>query len=189
MSIELTGIEVSADLAIIGSVISAYFGWLIAKNKEKNAIKMKEEEELKKLIWENSEKIRDNIDNLVLFLTNFSKIQDERQKILFQKDNANLIPIYEKLLKDFLLKCAIKAPTDIVKDIIEALNNFEFAKKHGNIEIVVFSGVILLYNILEKVRDDSAIANDVIMSSYNISKDEATKKLEEFKNHFNSKNS
>ena len=77
----------------------------------------------------------------------------------------------------------------MVKDIIEALNNFESAKKYGNLEIIVFSGVILLYNILEKVRDDATIANNVIMSSYNISKDGATKKLEEFKNHFTNKNS
>ena len=189
MSIELTGIEVSADLAIIGSAISAYFGWLVAKNKEKNALKMKEEEELKKLIWENSEKIRDSINDLMNFLNYYKTIQDERQKNFLQKENANLVSDYEKLLKDFLLKSSIKAPNDVVKDIIEALNNFEFAKKYGNIEIIVISGVILLYNILEKVRDDSTIANDVIMSSYNISKDEATKKLEEFKNHFVNKNS
>lgn len=144
---------------------------------------------MKKLTWENSEKIRDSINNLINFLNNFSNIQDERQKILFQKENAHLVLSYEKLLKDFLLKCAIKAPNNVIKDIIEALDNFEFAKKNGNIEIVVFSGVILLYNVLEKVRDDSTIANDVIMSSYNISKDGATKKLEEFKNHFVNKNS
>ena len=74
----------------------------------------------------------------------------------------------------------------LYKILKESKDDFELAKKHGSIEIIVFSSVITMGKLLAEYIDEDT-ANDLLKTFYNITKENAEKKLEEFKNHFERK--
>ena len=74
----------------------------------------------------------------------------------------------------------------LYKILKESKDDFELAKKHGSIEIIVFSSVITMGKLLAEYIDEDT-ANDLLKTFYNITKENAEKKLEEFKNHLERK--
>ena len=67
------------------------------------------------------------------------------------------------------------------------MDAFKFAQKNGSIEIVVFSSVKTIYKLLAKYAEKEENANDAIKSLYGFTIEEAEKKLQEFKYHFERK--
>jgi nucleoside-diphosphate-sugar epimerase len=107
------------------------------------------------------------------------------QKKELQLNNAYLITEYQKNLYDFLFISPIYNK-EIYKILKASREVFEFAEKNGSIEIVVFSSVKTMGELFVEYTEEE-IANDLTKSIYGLTIEEAEKKLQEFKNHFERK--
>ena len=184
-----TGVSVSLDLAALVSVLIALITWKLTKDKERNELKEKEKLEAKKEV----SNYISNIGTSTIKLKNFrdeyynkvSQNLTNEQKIELQSKNAHLITEYQKDLMEFLLTSSSYSKV-LYKILKESKDDFELAKKHGSIEIIVFSSVITMGKLLAEYIDEDT-ANDLLKTFYNITKENAEKKLEEFKNHLERK--
>ena len=183
-----TGVSVSLDLAVFVTIILTLITWKITKDKERNELKEKDKNNAKKELFEYLKKSKVTIDNLINF-KNFYDSESQNltneQKIELQSKNAHLITEYQKDLMEFLLTSSSYSKV-LYKILKESKDDFELAKKHGSIEIIVFSSVITMGKLLAEYIDEDT-ANDLLKTFYNITKENAEKKLEEFKNHLERK--
>ena len=180
-----TGVSVSLDLAVFVTIILTLITWKITKDKERNELKEKDKNNAKKELFEYLKKSKVTIDNLINFKNEYDKVSQNltnEQKIELQSKNAHLITEYQKDLMEFLLTSSSYSKV-LYKILKESKDDFELAKKHGNIEIIVFSSVITMYKLLVEYVDEE-IANDLLMINNSITKEDAEKKLEEFKNFY-----
>ncbi len=73
---------------------------------------------------------------------------------------------------------------DAVRRMLVALkdskDDFDFAQKNGNIEIIVFNSVKTMGKLLVEYTEEE-IANDLTKSIYGLTIEEAEKKLQEIK--------
>ena len=178
-----TGVSVSLDLAVFVTIILTLITWKITKDKEQNAIKEKEKLEAKKEVLNYISNIGTSTIKLKNFRNEYYKLSQNltnEQKKEFQLNNAHLITEYEKNLVQFCLISPIysKKLYEILKD---SYDDFEFAQKNGNIEIVIFNSIKTIYKLLAKYTEEE-VANDLIKSLYGFTIEETEKKLEEFKN-------
>ena len=183
-----TGVSVSLDLAVFVTIILTLITWKITKDKERNELKEKDKNNAKKELFEYLKKSKVTIDNLINFKNEYDKVSQNltnEQKIELQSKNAHLITEYQKDLMEFLLTSSSYSKV-LYKILKESKDDFELAKKHGSIEIIVFSSVITMGKLLAEYIDEDT-ANDLLKTFYNITKENAEKKLEEFKNHFERK--
>ena len=179
-----TGVSVSLDLAVFVTIILTLITWKITKDKEQNEIKEKYKDSARKSLLEYLGKLRDITKKLIVFKNQYNSLSDE-EKMKLQLQNAHLIPEYQKNLNEFLFISPIysKKLYEILKD---SMDDFEFAQKNGSIEIVVFSSVKTMGKLLVEYTEEE-IANDLTKSIYGLTIEEAEKKLQEFKNHFERK--
>ena len=183
-----TGVSVSLDLAALVSVLIALITWKLTKDKERNELKEKEKLESKKEVLNYISKLSPSTKNLINFKNEYDKVSQNltnEQKIELQSKNAHLITEYQKDLMEFLLTSSSYSKV-LYKILKESKDDFELAKKHGSIEIIVFSSVITMGKLLAEYIDEDT-ANDLLKTFYNITKENAEKKLEEFKNHLERK--
>ncbi len=183
-----TGVSVSLDLAALVSVLIALITWKLTKDKERNELKEKYKDSARKEVVEYLGKLRDTAKNLINFKNEYDKVSQNltnEQKIELQSKNAHLITEYQKDLMEFLLTSSSYSKV-LYKILKESKDDFELAKKHGSIEIIVFSSVITMGKLLAEYIDEDT-ANDLLKTFYNITKENAEKKLEEFKNHLERK--
>ena len=183
-----TGVSVSLDLAVFVTIILTLITWKITKDKERNELKEKDKNNAKKELFEYLKKSKLTIDNLINFKNEYDKVSQNltnEQKIELQSKNAHLITEYQKDLMEFLLTSSSYSKV-LYKILKESKDDFELAKKHGSIEIIVFSSVITMGKLLAEYIDEDT-ANDLLKTFYNITKENAEKKLEEFKNHLERK--
>ena len=183
-----TGVSVSLDLAVFVTIILTLITWKITKDKERNELKEKDKNNAKKELFEYLKKSKVTIDNLINFKNEYDKVSQNltnEQKIELQSKNAHLITEYQKDLMEFLLTSSSYSKV-LYKILKESKDDFEFAQKHENIEIIVFSSVITMGKLLAEYIDEDT-ANDLLKTFYNITKENAEKKLEEFKNHLERK--
>ena len=183
-----TGVSVSLDLAVFVTIILTLITWKITKDKERNELKEKDKNNAKKELFEYLKKSKVTIDNLINFKNEYDKVSQNltnEQKIELQSKNAHLITEYQKDLMEFLLTSSSYSKV-LYKILKESKDDFELAKKHGSIEIIVFSSVITMVKLLAEYIDEDT-ANDLLKTFYNITKENAEKKLEEFKNHLERK--
>ncbi|MGJ0330286.1 hypothetical protein NG751_00175 [Aliarcobacter cryaerophilus] len=183
-----TGVSVSLDLAVFVTIILTLITWKITKDKERNELKEKEKLETKKEVLNYISNIGTSTIKLKNFRNEYYKLSQNltnEQKKEFQLQNAHLITEYEKNLVQFCLISPIysKKLYEILKD---SYDDFEFAKKNGNIEIVFFSSVKTMGKLLAKYAEEE-ITNHAIKSIYGYTIEKAEKELEEFKNHFERK--
>lgn len=183
-----TGVSVSLDLAVFVTIILTLITWKITKDKEQNAIKEKEKLESKKEVLNYISNIGTSTIKLKNFRNEYYKLSQNltnEQKKEFQLNNAHLITEYEKNLVQFCLISPIysKKLYEILK---VSYDDFEFAKKNGNIEIVIFNSIKTIYKLLAKYTEEE-IANDAIKSFHGFTIEETEKELQEFKNHFEKK--
>ena len=194
-----TGVSVSLDLAALVSVLIALITWKLTKSKEDNEHRErlvkednerieKEKDIARKEVVEYLGKLRDTAKNLINFKNEYDKVSQNltnEQKKELQSKNAHLITEYEKNLDQFFLISSIysKKLYEILKD---SMDDFKFAQKNGSIEIVVFSSVKTMGKLLVEYTEEE-IANDLTKSIYGLTIEEAEKKLQEFKNHFERK--
>ena len=134
------------------------------------------------------EKLRNITKKLIDFKNQYTSVSDklsDEEKMKLQLQNAHLISEYQKNLNEFLFISPIysKKLYEILKD---SMDHFEFAQKNGSIEIVVFSSVKTMGKLLVEYTEEE-IANDLTKSIYGLTIEEAEKKLQEFKNHFERK--
>lgn len=190
MAFNLTGIEVSLDLAIIGSIIVALITWKTTKDKELNEQKKKEKAEMQRLGFEYIKNLRESLRKLISFREDYQKkyieeknahliTEDEKKEI--QEKNADLITEYKNNLNDFLFNCGTYGLKDFYSTAKESINNFNFAKENGNIELVVLSGVKVMYEIFNLLNNDEKIADIIIRNEYGLTKEQLDKKIKEFK--------
>ena len=179
-----TGVSVSLDLAVFVTIILTLITWKITKDKEQNEIKEKYKDSARKSLLEYLGKLRDITKKLIVFKNQYNSLSDE-EKMKLQLQNAHLIPEYQKNLNEFLFISPIysKKLYEILKD---SMDDFEFAQKNESIEIVVFSSVKTMGELLVEYTEEE-IANDLIKYLYGFTIEETEKKLEEFKNHFERK--
>ena len=179
-----TGVSVSLDLAVFVTIILTLITWKITKDKEQNEIKEKYKDSARKSLLEYLGKLRDITKKLIVFKNQYNSLSDE-EKMKLQLQNAHLIPEYQKNLNEFLFISPVysKKLYEILKD---SMDDFEFAQKNGSIEIVVFSSVKTMGKLLVEYTEEE-IANDLTKSIYGLTIEEAEKKLQEFKNHFERK--
>lgn len=179
-----TGVSVSLDLAVFVTIILTLITWKITKDKEQNEIKEKYKDSARKSLLEYLGKLRDITKKLIVFKNQYNSLSDE-EKMKLQLQNAHLISEYQKNLNEFLFISPIysKKLYEILKD---SMDHFEFAQKNGSIEIVVFSSVKTMGKLLVEYTEEE-IANDLTKSIYGLTIEEAEKKLQEFKNHFERK--
>ena len=183
-----TGVSVSLDLAALVSVLIALITWKLTKDKERNELKEKYKDSARKEVVEYLGKLRDTAKNLINFKNEYDKVSQNltnEQKKELQSKNAHLITEYQKDLMEFLLTSSSYSKV-LYKILKESKDDFELAKKHGSIEIIVFSSVITMGKLLAEYIDEGT-ANDLLKTFYNITKENAEKKLEEFKNHLERK--
>lgn len=183
-----TGVSVSLDLAVFVTIILTLITWKITKDKEQNEIKEKYKDSARKSLLEYLGKLRDITKKLIDFKNQYTSVSDklsDEQKIELQSKNAHLITEYQKDLMEFLFISPIysKKLYEILKD---SKDDFEFAQKNGSIEIVVFSSVKTMGKLLVEYTEEE-IANDLTKSIYGLTIEEAEKKLQEFKYHFERK--
>ena len=183
-----TGVSVSLDLAVFVTIILTLITWKITKDKEQNAIKEKEKLEAKKEVLNYISNIGTSTIKLKNFRNEYYKVSQNltnEQKKEFQLNNAHLITEYEKNLVQFCLISPIysKKLYEILKD---SMDDFEFAQKNESIEIVVFSSVKTMGELLVEYTEEE-IANDLIKYLYGLTIEEAEKKIQEFKNHLERK--
>ena len=183
-----TGVSVSLDLAVFVTIILTLITWKITKDKEQNEIKEKYKDSARKSLLEYLEKLRDITKKLIDFKNQYTSVSDklsDEEKMKLQLQNAHLISEYQKNLNEFLFISPIysKKLYEILKD---SMDDFEFAQKNGSIEIVVFSSVKTMGKLLVEYTEEE-IANDLTKSIYGLTIEEAEKKLQEFKNHFERK--
>ena len=183
-----TGVSVSLDLAVFVTIILTLITWKITKDKEQNEIKEKYKDSARKSLLEYLGKLRDITKKLIDFKNQYTSVSDklsDEEKIELQSKNAHLITEYQKDLMEFLFISPIysKKLYEILKD---SKDDFEFAQKNGSIEIVVFSSVKTMGKLLVEYTEEE-IANDLTKSIYGLTIEEAEKKLQEFKNHFERK--
>ena len=183
-----TGVSVSLDLAVFVTIILTLITWKITKDKEQNEIKEKYKDSARKSLLEYLEKLRDITKKLIDFKNQYTSVSDklsDEEKMKLQLQNAHLISEYQKNLNEFLFISPIysKKLYEILKD---SMDHFEFAQKNGSIEIVVFSSVKTMGKLLVEYTEEE-IANDLTKSIYGLTIEEAEKKLQEFKNHFERK--
>ena len=183
-----TGVSVSLDLAALVSVLIALITWKLTKDKERNELKEKYKDSARKEVVEYLGKLRDTAKNLINFKNEYDKVSQNltnEQKKELQLNNAYLITEYQKNLYDFLFISPIYNK-EIYKILKASREVFEFAEKNGSIEIVVFSSVKTMGKLLVEYTEEE-IANDLTKSIYGLTIEEAEKKLQEFKNHFERK--
>lgn len=183
-----TGVSVSLDLAALVSVLIALITWKLTKDKERNELKEKYKDSARKEVVEYLGKLRDTAKNLINFKNEYDKVSQNltnEQKKELQLNNAYLITEYQKNLYDFLFISPIYNK-EIYKILKASREVFEFAQKNGSIEIVVFSSVKTMGKLLVEYTEEE-IANDLTKSIYGLTIEEAEKKLQEFKNHFERK--
>ena len=183
-----TGVSVSLDLAVFVTIILTLITWKITKDKERNELKEKYKDSARKSLLEYLEKLRDITKKLIDFKNQYTSVSDklsDEEKMKLQLQNAHLISEYQKNLVQFCLISPIysKKLYEILKD---SMDHFEFAQKNGSIEIVVFSSVKTMGKLLVEYTEEE-IANDLTKSIYGLTIEEAEKKLQEFKNHFERK--
>ena len=183
-----TGVSVSLDLAVFVTIILTLITWKITKDKEQNEIKEKYKDSARKSLLEYLGKLRDITKKLIDFKNQYTSVSDklsDEEKMKLQLQNAHLITEYQKDLMEFLFISPIysKKLYEILKD---SKDDFEFAQKNGSIEIVVFSSVKTMGKLLVEYTEEE-IANDLTKSIYGLTIEEAEKKLQEFKNHFERK--
>ena len=183
-----TGVSVSLDLAVFVTIILTLITWKITKDKERNELKEKEKLEYKKEILNYISNIGTSTIKLIDFKNQYTSVSDklsDEEKMKLQLQNAHLISEYQKNLNEFLFISPIysKKLYEILKD---SMDHFEFAQKNGSIEIVVFSSVKTMGKLLVEYTEEE-IANDLTKSIYGLTIEEAEKKLQEFKNHFERK--
>ncbi len=174
-----TGISVSLDLAVFVTIILTLITWKITKDKERNELREKEKDNAKKELLKYLEKLRDNLRKIIDFRNFYEseshKLSDEAKNKL-QIQNKDLIPEYKKNLYEFLFISSVYNK-ELYKILKKNKDDFEFAQKHENIEIIVFSSVITMYKLLVEYVDEE-IANDFLMTYYSITKEDAEKNLE-----------
>lgn len=183
-----TGVSVSLDLAALVSVLIALITWKLTKDKERNELKEKYKDSARKEVVEYLGKLRDTAKNLINFKNEYDKVSQNltnEQKKELQLNNAYLITEYQKNLYDFLFISPIYNK-EIYKILKASREVFEFAEKNGSIEIVVFSSVKTMGELFVEYTEEE-IANDLTKSIYGLTIEEAEKKLQEFKNHFERK--
>ena len=183
-----TGVSVSLDLAALVSILIALITWKLTKDKERNELKEKEKLECKKEILNYISNIGTSTIKLKNFRNQYTSVSDklsDEEKMKLQLQNAHLISEYQKNLNEFLFISPIysKKLYEILKD---SMDDFEFAQKNGSIEIVVFSSVKTMGELFVEYTEEE-IANDLTKSIYGLTIEEAEKKLQEFKNHFERK--
>ena len=136
-----TGVSVSLDLAVFVTIILTLITWKITKDKERNELKEKDKNNAKKELFEYLKKSKVTIDNLINFKNEYDKVSQNltnEQKIELQSKNAHLITEYQKDLMEFLLTSSSYSKV-LYKILKESKDDFELAKKHGSIEIIVLA--------------------------------------------------
>lgn len=194
-----TGVSVSLDLAALVSVLIALITWKLTKSKEDNEHRErlvkednerieKEKDIARKEVVEYLGKLRDTAKNLIEFKNDYDsvspKLSDE-EKMKLQLQNDHLISEYKKNLEEFLFISPIYN-TNIYKILKASREDFEFARENESIEIVVFSSVKTMGELFVEYTEEE-IANDLTKSIYGLTIEEAEKKLQEFKYHFERK--
>ena len=183
-----TGVSVSLDLAVFVTIILTLITWKITKDKERNELKEKEKLESKKEVLNYISNIGTSTIKLKNFRNQYTSVSDklsDEEKMKLQLQNAHLITEYEKNLVQFCLISPIY--NENIYEIVKAsMDDFEFARENESIEIIVFSSVITMGKLLAEYIDEDT-ANDLLKTFYNITKENAEKKLEEFKNHLERK--
>ena len=177
-----TGVSVSLDLAVFVTIILTLITWKITKDKEQNEIKEKYKDSARKSLLEYLGKLRDITKKLIDFKNQYTSVSDklsDEEKMKLQLQNAHLITEYQKDLMEFLFISPIysKKLYEILKD---SKDDFEFAQKNESIEIVVFSSVKTMGELLVEYTEEE-IANDLIKYLYGLTIEEAEKKIQEFK--------
>ena len=177
-----TGVSVSLDLAVFVTIILTLITWKITKDKEQNEIKEKYKDSARKSLLEYLGKLRDITKKLIDFKNQYTSVSDklsDEEKMKLQLQNAHLISEYQKNLVQFFLISPIysKKLYEILKD---SMDDFEFAQKNESIEIVVFSSVKTMGELLVEYTEEE-IANDLIKYLYGLTIEEAEKKIQEFK--------
>ena len=178
-----TGVSVSLDLAVFVTIILTLITWKITKDKERNELKEKEKLEAKKEVSNYISNIGTSTIKLKNFRNEYYKLSQNltnEQKKEFQLQNAHLITEYQKNLVQFCLISPIY--NENIYEIVKAsMDDFEFARENESIEIVVFSSVKTMGELLVEYTEEE-IANDLIKYLYGFTIEETEKKLEEFKN-------
>jgi 3-deoxy-D-manno-octulosonic-acid transferase len=151
-------------------------------------LKEKYKDSARKSLLEYLGKLRDITKKLIDFKNQYTSVSDklsDEEKMKLQLQNAHLISEYQKNLNEFLFISPIysKKIYEILKD---SKDDFDFAQKNGSIEIVVFSSVKTMGELFVEYTEEE-IANDLTKSIYGLTIEEAEKKLQEFKNHFERK--
>ena len=177
-----TGVSVSLDLAVFVTIILTLITWKITKDKERNELKEKYKDSARKSLLEYLEKLRDITKKLIDFKNQYTSVSDklsDEEKMKLQLQNAHLISEYQKNLVQFFLISPIysKKLYEILKD---SMDDFEFAQKNESIEIVVFSSVKTMGELLVEYTEEE-IANDLIKYLYGFTIEETEKELQELK--------
>ncbi|MFW3426027.1 hypothetical protein ACN9KI_04010 [Aliarcobacter butzleri] len=181
-----TGISVSLDLAVFVTIILTLTTWKITKNKERNDLQEKDKDKARKALLEYVGKLKDITKRLIDFKNVYDNVSNklsEEEKKELQSKNRYLIDDYKKNLDEFLFISPAYSK-NFYKILKNSSDDFEFAKKNGSIEIIVFNSVITIYKLLVEYTEEE-IANDLLKTIYGLTREDAEKKLEEFKNYLN----
>lgn len=189
MAFSLTGIEVSLDLAIIGSILVALITWKTTKDKELNEQKKKDKAEMQRLGFEYIKNLRESLRKLINFREYHNSLEDKNQQIKLQIENAHLMPEYQKNLNDFLFSCGTYGLKDFYSAAKETMDNFNFAKENGNLELVVYSGVKVMYEIFNLLNNDEKMADSIVKNEFGLTKKELDEKIKYLKSSLENNNS
>jgi len=152
MPLELSGIEVSADVATFVSALSAFIGWKVGKNKEKRESDKKESDKNFIIVVEHLKLMIPLNKELIFFINKTDQGQEPTERDL------QLMPRVQLALDKFQLD-TISCSVDIIDYVSEMINDFNHVlyndQTNRGIKYIVFSIVNLTFNLYKNIHGDT----------------------------------
>lgn len=198
MALELSGIEISADIATLLTVTGAYIGYITGKQKEKRE---RDQEKYKKnftIVIEHMKPLIPIVQELIDFINKiediFNKIEDlptpkieEEQKKAREYlhiINTMIIPRLHEALNKFQLdtiSCSSETMDYVSRTKKEFMNIMNDKEREYNPNMfIVYSMVNLIYNLYKNLHDEK-IAKQQVEAIFPVGND-LSKTLDKYEN-------
>lgn len=155
MALNLTGIEITLDLAIIGSIALAAATWLVAKQKTRNDELKEQRRRDYSVSLRQLNKIIPPTQKLINFINRGGQIKDGDEK---------LVPEVQALVSDSTVS-VFGCSDEIMSAVVACNNDFNYVQMHDQtdrgIKFMVYSVVNMTYRFFERLYGEKQAKNAV----------------------------
>ncbi|MGE4457220.1 MAG: hypothetical protein AB7E13_09795 [Arcobacteraceae bacterium] len=191
MALELSGIEISADIATLLTVTGAYIGYITGKQKEKRE---RDQEKYKKnftIVIEHMKPLIPIVQELIDFINKINdfrmpETEEEQKKAMeyLHSTNTMIIQKLQKALNQFQLdtiSCSSETMDYVSRTKKEFMNIMNDKEREYNPNMfIVYSMVNLIYNLYKNIHDEK-IAKQQVEAIFPVGND-LSKTLDKYEN-------